>query len=60
MSEFCVELQRLARQAYPELDERALEIERAQLLYDQVVHWRDSYHLLEALESDECAYDKLN
>ncbi|EYC34920.1 hypothetical protein Y032_1273g3795, partial [Ancylostoma ceylanicum] len=59
VSEFCVELERLTRQAYPELDERALQTERAQILYDQLVHWRDSYHLLEALESEQGAYDKL-
>ncbi|RCN49894.1 hypothetical protein ANCCAN_03929 [Ancylostoma caninum] len=59
VSDFCVEPERLTRRAYPELDEYALDTERAHLLYEQLVHWRDSYHLLEALESNEGAYEKL-
>ncbi|KAK6014146.1 zinc knuckle, partial [Ostertagia ostertagi] len=59
VSDFCVELEQLTRQAYPELDERTLAVERAHLLYDQLVHWRDSYYLLEALECEQDAYEKL-
>ncbi|WKX98818.1 hypothetical protein Q1695_014030 [Nippostrongylus brasiliensis] len=59
IAEFCVELERLTRQAYPELDEKALATERAHLLYEQLVHWKDSYYLMEALESEDDAYMKL-
>ncbi|KAK6059634.1 hypothetical protein COOONC_02733 [Cooperia oncophora] len=59
VSDFCVELEQLTRQAYPELDEYTLAVERAHLLYDQLSHWRDSYYLLEALESEEDTYEKL-
>ncbi|VDL69843.1 unnamed protein product [Nippostrongylus brasiliensis] len=52
-------LERLTRQAYPELDENALATERAHLLYEQLVYWKDSYYLMEALESEGDAYLKL-
>ncbi|VDL81455.1 unnamed protein product [Nippostrongylus brasiliensis] len=45
----------LTRQAYPELDEKALATERAHLLYEQPVHWKDSYYLMEALKSEDDA-----
>ncbi|VDO62573.1 unnamed protein product [Heligmosomoides polygyrus] len=59
VADFCVELERLTRRAHPHMDEAALDAERAQLLYEQLAHWNDSYHLMEALESDNHAYDKL-
>ncbi|VDO90343.1 unnamed protein product [Heligmosomoides polygyrus] len=43
----------------PHMDEAALDAERAQLLYEQLAHWHDSYHLMEALGSDNHACDKL-
>ncbi|VDO35329.1 unnamed protein product, partial [Heligmosomoides polygyrus] len=59
VAEFCVELERLTRRAYPEMDETALATERAHLLYEQIVHWKDSYFLTEALESAGNAYERL-
>ncbi|KHJ98572.1 zinc knuckle [Oesophagostomum dentatum] len=53
VAEYCVELERLSASAYPELDEGALAITRAQQLYEQLVNWPESYHLLEAMEKDE-------
>ncbi|KHJ92543.1 hypothetical protein OESDEN_07571 [Oesophagostomum dentatum] len=53
VAEFCVELERLSASAYPELDEHALATTRAQHLYEQLVNWPESYHLLEAMEKDE-------
>ncbi|KAK6045503.1 zinc knuckle [Cooperia oncophora] len=50
VAEFCVELERLSAIAYPELDELALATTRAQQLYEQLVHWPESYHLLVAME----------
>uniref|UniRef100_A0A183GV61 CCHC-type domain-containing protein n=1 Tax=Heligmosomoides polygyrus TaxID=6339 RepID=A0A183GV61_HELPZ len=59
VADFCVELERLTRRAHPHMDEVALDAERAQLLYEQLAHWGDSYHLMEALESEAHAYDRL-
>ncbi|VDO93744.1 unnamed protein product [Heligmosomoides polygyrus] len=59
VADFCVKLERLTRVAYPELDEEAMDTERAHLLYDQLVHWNDSYHLTEALESERGAYNRV-
>ncbi|VDP16094.1 unnamed protein product [Heligmosomoides polygyrus] len=59
IAEFCVDLERLTCRAYPELNERALAIERAHLLYQQIAHWPDSYHLLEALEEEDDPYSRL-
>ncbi|VDO31617.1 unnamed protein product, partial [Heligmosomoides polygyrus] len=42
-----------------EMDEAALATERAHLLYEQIVHWKDSYFLTEALESAGNAYERL-
>ncbi|VDO92581.1 unnamed protein product [Heligmosomoides polygyrus] len=50
IAEYCVELERLSAKAYPELDERDLDTTRAQQLYEQVVHWPESYYFLEAME----------
>ncbi|KAK6049324.1 zinc knuckle, partial [Cooperia oncophora] len=50
VGDFCVELERLSRRAYPELDERTLSVIRADHLYDQLSHWDESCHLQEALE----------
>ncbi|KAL6730445.1 hypothetical protein Aduo_001422 [Ancylostoma duodenale] len=52
VAEYCVELERWSSRAYPELDERALATARAQQLYEQLVDWPESYHLLEAMERD--------
>ncbi|VDL86008.1 unnamed protein product [Nippostrongylus brasiliensis] len=38
---------------------KALVTERAHLLYQQLVHWPDSYHLIEALEDENDAYGEL-
>ncbi|VDL83425.1 unnamed protein product [Nippostrongylus brasiliensis] len=51
VAEYCIELERLSARAYPELDEVALATTRAQQLYEQLVHWPESYHLLVAMES---------
>ncbi|RCN33571.1 hypothetical protein ANCCAN_20593 [Ancylostoma caninum] len=60
VAEFCVELERLSAKAYPEMDEVALATTRAQQLYGQLVHWPESYHLLEAMEEqDDSTYDNL-
>ncbi|RCN24775.1 zinc knuckle [Ancylostoma caninum] len=60
VAEFCVELERLSAKAYPEMDEVALATTRAQQLYEQLVHWPESYHLLEAMEEqDGSTYDNL-
>ncbi|KAK6031026.1 zinc knuckle [Ostertagia ostertagi] len=50
VGDFCVELERLTRRAYPELGEDTLSIIRADHLYDQISHWDESCHLQEALE----------
>ncbi|VDO80472.1 unnamed protein product [Heligmosomoides polygyrus] len=55
VADFCVELDRLTRQAYSELDDDALDTERAHLLYEQLAHWRDACYLIEALESENGA-----
>ncbi|KAK6032374.1 hypothetical protein OSTOST_01449 [Ostertagia ostertagi] len=44
-------LERLSADAYPELDNVALATTRAQQLYEQMVHWPESYHLLVAMEA---------
>lgn len=59
VADFCVELEQLTRRAHPHMDEVALDAERAQLLFEQLAHWGDSYHLMEALESENHAYDRL-
>ncbi|VDO66247.1 unnamed protein product [Heligmosomoides polygyrus] len=60
VAEFCIELERLSASAYPELDELSLSTTRAQQLYEQLVHWPESYHLLEAMEKQgPCAYRSL-
>ncbi|VDP04843.1 unnamed protein product [Heligmosomoides polygyrus] len=59
IAEFWVDLERRTCRAYPELNERALAIERAHLLYQQIAHWPDSYHLLEALEEEDDPYSRL-
>ncbi|KIH55882.1 hypothetical protein ANCDUO_13951, partial [Ancylostoma duodenale] len=51
VADFCIELERLTQKAYPELDEKSLATTRANLLYEQLVTWPESYHLLEALET---------
>ncbi|VDL76170.1 unnamed protein product [Nippostrongylus brasiliensis] len=48
--DFCVELERLTRKAYPELDERALSVVRADHLYDQLSPWDESCQLQAVLE----------
>ncbi|XGW28157.1 hypothetical protein V3C99_008173, partial [Haemonchus contortus] len=50
VAEYCVLLERLSAMAYPELDETALMTVRAHQLYEQLVHWPESYHLLVAME----------
>ncbi|KAK6013854.1 zinc knuckle, partial [Ostertagia ostertagi] len=50
VGDFCVELERLTRRAYPELEERTLSVIRADYLYDQLSHWDESCHLQEAME----------
>ncbi|KIH58473.1 hypothetical protein ANCDUO_11319 [Ancylostoma duodenale] len=52
VAEYCVELERWSVSAYPELDKQALATARAQQLYEQLVNWPESYHLLEAMERD--------
>ncbi|KAL6726738.1 hypothetical protein Aduo_008677 [Ancylostoma duodenale] len=52
VAEYCVELGRWSVSAYPELDKQALATARAQQLYEQLVNWPESYHLLEAMERD--------
>ncbi|KAK6025115.1 zinc knuckle, partial [Ostertagia ostertagi] len=42
VGDFCVELERLTRRAYPELEERTLSVIRADHLYDQLSHWDES------------------
>ncbi|VDO66468.1 unnamed protein product [Heligmosomoides polygyrus] len=59
VADFCVELERLTRHAHPHMDEAALDAQRAQLLYEHLAHWNDSYHLMEALESEGQAYERL-
>ncbi|KAK5974309.1 Zinc knuckle [Trichostrongylus colubriformis] len=60
VAEYCVELERLSARAYPEMDERALATTRAQQLYDQIVHWPESYYFLEAMEQEGSkAYESL-
>ncbi|KAK5971671.1 hypothetical protein GCK32_006177 [Trichostrongylus colubriformis] len=60
VAEYCVELERLSARAYPEMDERALATTRAQQLYDQIVHWPESYYFLEAMEQERSnAYESL-
>ncbi|VDP58183.1 unnamed protein product [Heligmosomoides polygyrus] len=46
VADFCVELERLTRRAHPQMDEAALDAQRAQLLYEHLAHWNDSYHLM--------------
>ncbi|VDP41602.1 unnamed protein product [Heligmosomoides polygyrus] len=58
IAEFCVDLERLTCRAYSELNERASAIERAHLLYQPIVHWLDSYRLLEALEEEDDPYTR--
>ncbi|VDL77857.1 unnamed protein product [Nippostrongylus brasiliensis] len=48
--DFCVELERLTRKAYPELEEQALSVVRADQLYDQLAYWDESCQLQEILE----------
>ncbi|KAK6018546.1 zinc knuckle [Ostertagia ostertagi] len=50
VAEYCVLLEQLSVMAYPELDESALMTVRAHQLYEQLVHWPESYHLLVAME----------
>ncbi|RCN47467.1 hypothetical protein ANCCAN_06498 [Ancylostoma caninum] len=58
--DFCVELERLTRRAYPELDEEALSVIRADQLYEQLSHWDESCHLQEALEGPSAdIYERL-
>ncbi|KAK6036933.1 hypothetical protein COOONC_25563 [Cooperia oncophora] len=52
IAEYCVELERLSAKAYPELDEVTLSTVRAHQLYEQVVHWPESYYFMEAMEKD--------
>ncbi|KIH64538.1 hypothetical protein ANCDUO_05150 [Ancylostoma duodenale] len=60
VADFCIELERLAQKAYPELDEMSLATTRANLLYEQLVAWPESYHLLETLETGgDRMYDAL-
>ncbi|EYB85586.1 hypothetical protein Y032_0295g1651 [Ancylostoma ceylanicum] len=60
VADFCIELERLTQKAYPELDEKSLATTRANLLYEQLVAWPESYHLLEALETGgDRMYDAL-
>ncbi|RCN45751.1 zinc knuckle [Ancylostoma caninum] len=58
--DFCVELERLTRRAYLELDEEASSVIRADQLYEQLSQWDESCHLQEALEgSSEAMYERL-
>ncbi|VDL65072.1 unnamed protein product [Nippostrongylus brasiliensis] len=60
VAEYCVELERLSAKAYPELDAKAIDITRAQQLYEQVVHWHESYYFMEAMEEGgDQAYARL-
>ncbi|VDP14691.1 unnamed protein product [Heligmosomoides polygyrus] len=59
VADFCVELEQLTRRTHPHMDEAALHAQRAQLLYEHLAHWNDSYHLMEALESESQAYERL-
>ncbi|VDO21413.1 unnamed protein product [Haemonchus placei] len=60
VAEYCVELERLSARAYPELDEKALVTTRAQQLYEQIVHWPESYYFLGAMEKEgPSAYESL-
>lgn len=59
VADFCIELERLTRRAHPELDEASLAIERTHLLYEQLAHWKNSYHLIKALENENNSYDRL-
>ncbi|VDO82615.1 unnamed protein product [Heligmosomoides polygyrus] len=59
VADFCVKLEQLIRRAHPHMSEAALDAERAHLLYEQLAHWDDSYHLMEALESENQPYEVL-
>ncbi|VDL75148.1 unnamed protein product [Nippostrongylus brasiliensis] len=59
VADFCLVLEQLTRRAHPHMSESVLDAERAQILYEQLAHWEDSYHLLEALESEDQPYEKL-
>ncbi|XGW22930.1 hypothetical protein V3C99_005285 [Haemonchus contortus] len=50
VGDFCVELERLTRRAYPQLEDRTLSVIHADYLYDQLSHWDESCYLQEALE----------
>ncbi|VDO28341.1 unnamed protein product [Heligmosomoides polygyrus] len=52
VADFCVELDRLTRIAYPELIGSSINSMRAHLLYEQLADWEESYHLLAAMEGD--------
>lgn len=60
IANFCVELERLTRRAYPELNEQALSVVRSDLLYEQLMHWDDSCKLQKVLEGQgEGMYERL-
>lgn len=60
VSDFCVELERLTRKAYPELDEQALSVIRADQLYEQLMQWDESCQLQEVLEGESIdVYERL-
>ncbi|KAL6743631.1 hypothetical protein Aduo_016651 [Ancylostoma duodenale] len=49
---FCLELELLSEKAHPTADERTIALIQAEILYEQLKHWPEAYHLAEILESE--------
>ncbi|EYC05399.1 hypothetical protein Y032_0082g1560 [Ancylostoma ceylanicum] len=50
---FCLELELLSEKAHPTADERTIALIQAEILYEQLKHWPEAYHLAEILENEK-------